>query len=555
MSSERLTYLALGGAGEIGMNAYVYGYGAPGKERFILVDLGVTFPDMDGTPGVDLIFPDIAWLEERRDQLEAVFITHAHEDHVGAVAHYYDQLGAPIYARAFTANIARRKMDEHGHPEKAVRTVSPWPETTEAGPFTVGFAPISHSIPESSGLVIDTPAGRIVHSGDFKIDLNPVVGEAFDAAMWEEIAKPGVKALVCDSTNVFNAHEGRSESTVGPEIEKLVAGCKGMVVATTFASNVARVKTLAEAGQRAGRSICLLGRAMRRMIEASVETGVLTDFPRTISPEDVRDIPRENVMLIVTGSQGERRAASAQLAQGKYNGIELKPGDTFLFSSKTIPGNERGVIRIINQFSEQGVDVVDDSSGLYHVSGHANRPDLKKLHQIVQPQFVVPMHGEHRHLREHVKLAGESRLQGILAPNGTMIDLSGNRAEVAEYVETGRTYLDGSVKIGALDGIVRDRIRMALNGHVTVNVILDESDEPLGEPWCELMGLAETGVSRAPLVDVLEEDLSQFMGRAKPRTLSDDDMLEDGLRKAVRQSAQGEIGKKPEVTVIISRLS
>lgn len=555
MSSERLTYLALGGAGEIGMNAYVYGYGAPGKERYILVDLGVTFPDMDGTPGVDLIFPDIAWLEERRDQLEAVFITHAHEDHVGAVAHYYDQLGAPIYARAFTANIARRKMDEHGHPEKAVRTVSPWPETTEAGPFTVGFAPISHSIPESSGLVIDTPAGRIVHSGDFKIDMSPVVGEAFDEAMWAEIAKPGVKALVCDSTNVFNAHEGRSESTVGPEIEKLVAGCKGMVVATTFASNVARVKTLAEAGQRAGRSICLLGRAMRRMIEASVETGVLTDFPRTISPEEVREIPRENVMLIVTGSQGERRAASAQLAQGKYNGIELKPGDTFLFSSKTIPGNERGVIRIINQFSEQGVDVVDDSSGLYHVSGHANRPDLKKLHQIVQPQFVVPMHGEHRHLREHVKLAGESKLHGVLAPNGTMIELSGNRAEVAEYVETGRTYLDGSVKIGALDGIVRDRIRMALNGHVTINVILDESDEPLGEPWCELMGLAETGSSRAPLVDVLEEDLSQFMGRAKSKTLSDDEALEDGLRKVARQSALGEIGKKPEVTVIISRLS
>ncbi|WP_428516809.1 ribonuclease J [Roseovarius sp.] len=555
MSSERLTYLALGGAGEIGMNAYVYGYGAPGKERYILVDLGVTFPDMDGTPGVDLIFPDIAWLEERRDQLEAVFITHAHEDHVGAVAHYYDQLGAPIYARAFTANIARRKMEEHGHPEKAVQTVSPWPETTEAGPFTVGFAPISHSIPESSGLVIDTPAGRIVHSGDFKIDMSPVVGEAFDEGMWAEIAKPGVKALVCDSTNVFNAHEGRSESTVGPEIEKLVAGCKGMVVATTFASNVARVKTLAEAGERAGRSICLLGRAMRRMIEASVETGVLTDFPRTISPEEVREIPRENVMLIVTGSQGERRAASAQLAQGKYNGIELKPGDTFLFSSKTIPGNERGVIRIINQFSEQGVDVVDDSSGLYHVSGHANRPDLKKLHQIVQPQFVVPMHGEHRHLREHVKLAGESKLHGVLAPNGTMIDLWGNRAEVAEYVETGRTYLDGSVKIGALDGIVRDRIRMALNGHVTINVILDESDEPLGEPWCELMGLAETGSSRAPLVDVLEEDLSQFMGRAKSKTLSDDEALEDGLRKVARQSALGEIGKKPEVTVIISRLS
>ncbi len=555
MSSERLIYLPLGGAGEIGMNAYVYGYGKPDQERLILVDLGVTFPDMDGSPGVDLIFPDIQWLAERSSQLEAVFVTHAHEDHVGAVAHYYEQLGVPIYARAFTANIARRKMEDHGHPEEAVRTVSAWPEVTEAGPFKVGFVPISHSIPESSGLVIDTPAGRLVHSGDFKMDTDPVVGEPFDEGLWRSLAEPGVRALMCDSTNVFTHHEGRSESMLGPDIEALIAGCKGAFVATTFASNVARVKTLAEAGQRAGRSVCLMGRAMRRMIEASIETGVLGDFPRTVSPEDAREIPRENLMLIVTGSQGERRAASAQLANGKYNGIELREGDTFLFSSKTIPGNERGVIRIMNQFSEMGVDVIDDSSGNYHVSGHANRPDLSRLHKILQPQVVVPMHGEHRHLREHVKLAGENRIGGVLVPNGTMIDLSGNRAEVVEFVETGRTYLDGSVKIGALDGIVRDRIRMALNGHVTVNVILDEEDEPLGEPWCEVRGLAETGNSRAPLVDVLEEDLSQFMGRAKSATLSDDDVLEDGLRKVVRNSAMGEIGKKPEVTVIISRLS
>jgi len=555
MSSDRLIYLPLGGSGEIGMNAYVYGYGKPGQERLILVDLGVAFSDMDTSPGVDLIFPDMTWLAERRDQLEAVFITHAHEDHVGAVAQFYEDLGAPVYARAFTANIARRKMEEFGYSEKSVRTVSAWPEVTQAGPFSVGFIPISHSIPESSGLVIDTPAGRVVHSGDFKIDANPVVGEAFDPELWGSLAEPGVKALMCDSTNVFNAHEGRSESTLGSDIEALVAGAKGMVVATTFASNVARVRTLAEAADRAGRSVCLLGRAMRRMIEAAVETGVLTSFPKTISPEEVKEIPRENAMLIVTGSQGERRAASAQLAQGKYQGITLKEGDTFLFSSKTIPGNERGVIRIINQFSEMGVDVVDDSDGKYHVSGHANRPDLEALQDLLQPDVVVPMHGEHRHLREHVKLAKEKRRQGILAVNGTMVDLTGKRAEICDYVETGRVYLDGSIKIGALDGIVRDRIRMALNGHVMVNVILDEDDEPLGEPWCEIKGLPEEGRSRAPLVDVLEEDLSQFMGRAGRKTMTDDDKLEEGLRKITRQSAQTEIGKRPEVTVIISRLS
>jgi ribonuclease J len=555
MSSERLIYLPLGGAGEIGMNAYVYGYGEPDNERLIVVDLGVTFPDMDGSPGVDLILPDITWLAERKDRIDGVFITHAHEDHVGAVSHTYEQLGAPVFARPFTANIARRKLDEYGHGPDAVTIAGTWPETVAVGPFTVGFLPMSHSIPESAALIIDSPAGRVIHSGDFKLDETPLVGEPFDPNLWAEVSKNGVRALVCDSTNIFSPSAGKSEASVGPEIEKLVRGhANGIVVATTFASNVARVKTLAEAGTRAGRSIVLLGRAMRRMIEASIETGVLKDFPTVVSPEDARSIPRENLMLLVTGSQGERRAASAQLANGKYMGLELKEGDLFLFSSKTIPGNERGVIRIMNQLSEKGVDVVDDSSGLYHVSGHANRPDIERLQDIVDPQIVVPMHGEHRHLRAHVKLAEMRGRAGVLAVNGMMIDLSGNAPKVVEYVETGRTYLDGSVQIGALDGIVRDRIRMALNGHVLVTLILDEQDEPLGEPWCEIMGLAETGRSKGALVEILEEDLSQFLGRADAKTLRDDSALEEALRRIVRKTGQDEIGKKPEVSVVISRM-
>ncbi|NRB02680.1 MAG: ribonuclease J [Rhodobacteraceae bacterium] len=555
MSSDRLFYLPLGGAGEIGMNAYVYGYGPEDQERLIVVDLGVSFPDMDSSPGVDLILPDIAWLEDRKDRIDGVFITHAHEDHIGAVALTYDRLGAPIYARPFTANIARRKMDEHGHPEDAINVVASWPDQIEAGPFSVGFVPISHSIPESAGLVIDTPAGRLVHSGDFKLDPTPIVGEPFDADVWGQIAKSGVKALVCDSTNVFSPNAGRSEVELGPNIAELFREASGMVVATTFASNVARLKTLAEAGTAAGRSICLLGRAMRRMIEAAVEEGVLKDFPSTVSPEDAKHIPRENLLLLATGSQGERRAASAQLANGKYMGIELTDGDMFLFSSKTIPGNEKSVIRIINQLSEKGVDVVDDSSGLYHVSGHANRPDLQRFHEVIDPQVIVPMHGEHRHLRAHTKLVEEGGRTGVLAVNGMMIDLTGNAPRVSGYVETGRTYLDGSVQIGALDGVVRNRIRMALNGHVMVTAILDEEDEPLGEPWCELSGLPETGRSNAALVEVLEEDLSQFLGRADAKTMRNDDAIEEALRRIVRKTSQDEIGKKPEVTVVISRLS
>ncbi|OIQ34564.1 MAG: MBL fold hydrolase [Roseobacter sp. MedPE-SWchi] len=553
-TDERLIYLPLGGAGEIGMNAYVYGYGKPGKERLILVDLGVAFPDMDSTPGVDLIMPDITWLRERVDQLEAIFITHGHEDHIGAVSHLYSQLNVPVYARAFTANLARRKMEERGHDPLVVKTVGAWPEVTKLGPFSVGFAPMAHSIPESAGLVIDSPGGRVVHTGDFKLDRTPLVGEAFDPEMWAEIAKPGIKALICDSTNVFSKNPGRSESELPGEIQRLISEAAGMVAATTFASNVARVKTLADAGTRAGRSVVLLGRAMLRMVEAAKETGVLKDFPTVYSPEEAKDIPRNNVMLITTGSQGERRAASAQMARGKYRGLELKEGDLFLFSSKTIPGNERGVIRIINQFSEKGVDVVDDSSGLYHVSGHANGPDLEALHALLKPEMLVPMHGEHRHLRQHARLGEAKGIPSIVAVNGMMLDLTGARPSVLEYIDTGRTYLDGSIKIGAMDGVIRDRIRMALNGLLVVTLIMDEEDEPLGEPWCDIKGLTDNGSSNAALTEVLEEDLNQFLMRAGAKTLKDDDKLEGELRRIARQSCQNEIGKKPEVTVVISRM-
>ena len=555
MTANRLIYLPLGGAGEIGMNAYVYGYGPAGKERLILVDLGVTFPDMDTSPGVDLIMPDISWLEARVDRLEAIFITHAHEDHIGAIGRLWPKLQKKIYCRRFTATIGRLKFDEAGLPIDQIVTVEARPATVEVGPFKVQFVPVSHSIPESSALVIDTPAGRIFHTADFKIDHDPVVGEAWDDARIREIvAERPVKAMMCDSTNVFSTHEGRSESTLGPALTELIKGASGMVAATTFGSNVARLKTLAEAARAADRTICVLGRSMKKMIAAAGEAGVLSGFPRTISPEEALEVPRKNLMLLVTGSQGERRAASAQLSRGKYLGIQMKEGDTFLFSSKTIPGNEREVLRIWNAYSEMGVNVIDDAGGKYHVSGHANRPDLEHVHRLVLPDMLIPMHGEHRHLREHARIATEAGIASEVATNGMMIDLTGDVPEVAEYIETGRVYLDGTALIGALDGVVRDRIRMALNGHALVTVILDENDQPMGEPWVELMGLAVNGRGGRPLVETIEADLAEFIDRAGKKLLKDDTKLEEEIRKVLRQVAMEEIGKKPEVTVVISRL-
>ncbi|MDS9467420.1 ribonuclease J [Paracoccus sp. MBLB3053] len=555
--AERLIYLPLGGAGEIGMNAYVYGYGEPGKERLIVVDLGVTFGDMDSAPGIDLIMADVAWLEDNRDRIDAIFITHAHEDHVGALGLLWGKIQKPIHCRRFTGAIARLKMEELGQPVDQIHIHAPRPEVISAGPFEVQFVPVSHSIPESSALVIDTPAGRIVHTGDFKLDGTPVIGEPFDPILWHEIAHEGqgVKVLTCDSTNIFSTHPGRSEAVLANPLLDFVTSQKQMVVATTFASNIARLRTLAEAGVAAGRKICLLGRAMRRMITVGIETGIIDRFPPVISPEEAAEMPRDKVMLIVTGSQGERRAASAQLSRGRYLGIELKEGDSFLFSSRTIPGNERGVIRIMNQLSEKGVDLFDADDGMYHVSGHANRPDIEAVHELLKPQIVIPMHGEHMHLREHMKLAEARGIPSMVVTNGMMVDLAGDRPRVVDQIDSGRLYLDGSVLIGAMDGVVRDRIRMALNGHALVSVIVDEDDNPLPDAWVELSGLPELGRARVPLASNIESELAEFLERVDDRTARDDDRLEEAVRKITRQVSMEEIGKKPEVTVIISRLA
>jgi ribonuclease J len=555
MTKERLIYLPLGGAGEIGMNCYVYGWGAPGRERLIVVDLGVTFPDMESAPGVDLVMPDVSWLAERADRIEAIFITHGHEDHVGALGHLWGQLRAPVHARPFTARLARRKLEDQGHDPAVVQICAPRPDWRQAGPFRVQFVPVSHSIPETSALLIETPAGRVLHSADFKIDRTPGVGEPFEDEVFAQIGLEGVRVLTCDSTNIFVEHPGRSEAVLIDPLRDLIAGATGLVATTTFASNLARVKTLAEAGVAAGRSVCLLGRAMREMVATAQEAGVMARLPGLVSPEQAVQLAGENLLLIVTGTQGERRAASAQLSRGKYLGFEMRAGDLFVLSSKTIPGNERAVGRIVNAFSEAGVDVVDEQGGRYHVSGHANRPDIARLQDLVRPGLIIPQHGEHRHLREHARMAQARGFASELLTNGMMVDLSGPRPDVVEYVETGRVYLDGSVLIGAIDGVVRDRIRMALNGHVTVTLVLDEQDAPLGAPWADLFGLPQVGRRAASLTDAIEADLADFLDRSSARLLADDAKLDEAVRRVVRQVCMAEIGKKPEVTVVVSRLS
>lgn len=552
--TERLVYLPLGGAGEIGMNMYLYGWGAPGRERWIIVDVGVTFPNMDSSPGVDLIMPDTAWIEDRLDAVEAIFITHAHEDHVGALGHLWQRIGRrPVYARTFTGLVVQAKLEAAGAGDDWLQVVEPWPETVEAGPFSVGFLPVSHSIPEASALVIDCPAGRVLHTGDFKLDPAPQLGAAFDPDGLRGVAGDGLMALVCDSTNVFSAEPGRSEADIIAATEALIRAAPGMVVATTFASNVARLRTLARAGAAAGRAVVVLGRAMHRMLGYARTAGVLSDFPETLAVEDSAGVPRDHLLVLATGSQGEHRGASASLARGPFLGLDLSAGDMFLFSSKTIPGNDLSVARIVNQWAERGVDVVEDDAR-YHVSGHANRPDLEAVHRLTNPALVVPMHGEFRHLKAHADLALAAGRRAVIAPNGRAVDLSGDPGAEVEAVETGRLYLDGTRLIGALDGVIRARLRVAMRGHLSVSVVFDEDGRVMDGVWVDPLGLAEADRDGAPLAPIIEAAVEADLARAGTRDLRSDAAVEEYVARACRKACNDAIGKKPIVSVMINRL-
>ncbi|MEM9013373.1 MAG: ribonuclease J [Pseudomonadota bacterium] len=553
--TARLHYVALGGAGEVGMNMYAYGYGTDEDRRYILVDVGVTFPDMESTPGVDLIMADPGFIADQADRLEAIFITHAHEDHVGALPHLWPRLKAPVYARRFTAEIARMKLDQAGLDPEIVNLAPPWPEQIAAGPFRVGFLPIAHSIPEASSLVIDSPAGRLLHTGDYKADTTPLVGEPYAPELIQQVAAGGIQALVCDSTNVFAPHPGRSEADLAGPITELVRKASGMVVATTFASNIARVRTLAQAGEAAGRAIVVMGRAMLRMLDAARRADVLPDFPTLAGIEDLERIPGDHLMVIVTGSQGERRAMSAQLARGAHGRLEIGEGDTFLFSSKTIPGNEVAVAAVENQLTARGVRVFDGEDGRYHVSGHANRPDLEALHKLVAPRMLVPMHGEFRHLAEHAALAEAGGIAAGLAPNGTILDLSGERPVIAGQAPVGRLYLDGSVLVGARDGIVRERLKLALRGQVILSLLLDEDGNLLDEAWAEIQGLRNELDDGQTLGAEIEAAVTRDLENVRPKERQSDDAVERIAKKSTGDVCLQLIGRKPAVLTMINRIT
>ncbi|MEM5517461.1 ribonuclease J [Henriciella sp. AS95] len=556
LDTPELVFLPLGGCGEIGMNLNAYGYGPADDRRWILVDLGVTFGD-DTTPGIDLICADPEFIVEHADQIDAIFLTHAHEDHIGAVGLLWPQLRAPMYATPFTAHLIAGKLAERGLSHVDVNVV-PLEGSVEAGPFEVTYMTLTHSIPEPNALAIKTPVGTILHTGDWKIDPDPLIGEGVDIDGLKRLGDEGVLAMVCDSTNVFVEGESGSEATVRRNLIDLIGSLTGRVAVATFASNVARVATVIEAAKQAGRSVCLAGRSMHKIVDAAVSTGVLTDLPDLVDEADAGSFPRDKILYLCTGSQGEERAALGRIASGSHRHISLGEGDTVIFSSRVIPGNEKGIFDLQNTLAEKGVRIITDrmSKDPIHVSGHPARDELERMYQWVRPRISVPVHGERRHIMEHAAFAKSLQISEAVTPrNGDLIRLAPGKAEVIDIVPNGRLHLDGNRLVPAGSEGLRERIAISKYGYVTASVSLDEGGGIADGPFVSARGLSEDDGSLADeSLDAVEAACEEALDGLSRRKRLDDDVVETVLVRAIRRSCEKVFGRKPLVDVTIMRV-
>ncbi|MDO9460038.1 MAG: ribonuclease J [Alphaproteobacteria bacterium] len=536
------------------MNLNLYGFGPKGKQKWIIVDLGVTFGD-DTVPGIDLIMADPDFIVERREDLLGIVLTHAHEDHIGAVGHLWPDLLCPIYATKFTANMLRSKLEEAGIVRDAKVTIVPLEGRLQIGPFDITYVTLTHSIPEPNALAIRTPLGNILHTGDWKIDPDPLLGEPTDIAGLTGFGDEGVLAMVCDSTNVFSPGRAGSEAAVKSSLSTLLSGLTGRVAVTAFASNVARVDTIAKAAAAHGRQIALVGRSMHKVVGAARDAGYLQDFPPVLREEEAASLPPDKVLYICTGSQGEARAALSRIAYGDHPRISLGAGDTVIFSSRIIPGNERSIFRLQNRLAERGVSMITEKDHFVHVSGHPCRDELADMYRWVRPEISVPVHGEIRHMMEHVKLAQEIQIpQTVLAPNGSMVRLAPGRACIVEEVYSGRLYLDGDVLTPVDDGQVNERLKLSSAGHLGVMLVVDPDGRLAAEPRVTAFGLpTEDGQLinlRKDVADAVEQAVSKLRGKQA----RDDDQVKEAALRAARRAVRDAIGKKPVTQVEVVRL-
>jgi ribonuclease J len=551
--NNELVFVPLGGVGEIGMNFALYGYGPASKREWIIVDVGVTFPGPE-LPGVDLVLPDIRYIEEQLGSLKGIIITHAHEDHYGALHDLWPKLKAPCWMTPFTAGLLEAKrQSEQGAPQIPVNIYRAG-ETFTVGPFEIEAVAVTHSIPEPVSLAITTPAGTVVHTGDWKIDPAPEIGPMTDEARFRALGDKGVLALVCDSTNAMRDGDSPAEQEVGKGLRKVIEEAKGRVAVTTFSSNVGRIRSIAEAARDCGRQVLILGRSLKRVISVSDELGYMDGLPEFIAEEDYGFIPRENLVIICTGSQGEQRAALAKLARDEMKTVALSPGDTVVFSSRTIPGNEKAILEIKNGLIDQGVKIIEDGDALVHVSGHPRRNELKRMYEWVRPRIGVPVHGEAAHLVAQGSLMAMSGIKEVAqVRNGDMLRLSPGAAEIIDQVPFGRIYKDGKL-IGSDEAVgIRDRRKLSFAGHVAVNVVLDEKYELAGDPDLVAIGVALEDARGVDLEDLMLDAAIGAVDSIPRQRRKDLDLVSEAVRRAVRGAANEAWGKKPLVTVFVTR--
>jgi ribonuclease J len=541
---NELLFLALGGSGEIGMNVNLYGC----QGKWIMVDLGMTFAD-PAYPGIDLVLPDLAFIEERRADLLGIVITHGHEDHIGAIPYLAHDLGVPIYATPFTAGLIAGKLEEEGLTQDVELKLLEIGGDLRLDPFCLRFVPLAHSIPEGNALLIETPYGKVFHTGDWKLDEFPQIGDPADAAELIKVGDEGILALVCDSTNVFQEEASGSEKEVRAGLDEVVGAAEGRVLVTTFASNAARLSTLGQVARDTGRQVCVAGRSLDRILRVARSVGYLTDFPPTVDFEAAMELPRREVMIIATGGQGEYRAALARIAFDQHK-LKLSEGDLVVFSSKQIPGNEIAIGRIQNALAEKGVRMITDRQADVHVSGHPGRPELAAMYKWIRPEIIVPVHGEMRHLVEHDRFARAQGIpRGIVQKNGHLIRLAPDGPRKLSEERSGALVLDGDVILTADGTTMNERRKISSFGVISVALAIDDRGR--------LRGNVEIALEGIPV----EEDREAFLeeacaaaAEAARKNGGKEDKLKEDVRLAVRRCATDWTGKKPVVDVLIVRV-
>lgn len=540
-----LAFLPLGGTGEIGMNLNLYRLG----DTWLAIDCGIGFSGND-TPEAEILVPDPSFIVERKDKLAGLVITHAHEDHIGAVAHVWPMLQCPVYVTPFAAAVLRRKLAEARIMDVPIHVIQPGARF-DVGPFDIEFVPVTHSVPEAQSMVLRTPSGIVVHTGDWKFDPDPLVGPATDLDRLAEIGREGVLALVCDSTNVMKPGPSRSESEVRRSMTELVASLKGRIAVTCFASNVARVETIAMAAQAAGRTVVLVGRSLRNLDTAARDCGYLSGVLPFLTEQDVNDVPDDQILLIITGSQGEPRSALSRIAMDTHPNIALGEGDTVIYSSRMIPGNERAIMAVQDNLSRRGVRVITDREHFVHVSGHATGGDVQKMYELLKPQHVVPVHGEWRHLTAQAALAQEMGIAPVLLEDGDILRLSPGKLEVVDTAPTGRLALDGNRLLPMNGGVLAARRKMLFNGMVIGSFAVDEEGFVIGEPKVSAPGLLDPDDLESVRV---REEFANALDIIPDELRGDDVSFREAAKTALRRALGRKLQKRPQVDVHVLRV-